>query len=213
MANSEIIGAGQDTARRAPKKTAMNWTNKNSYGITCPVVFSSETEEWATPQDFFDEANKEFGPFTLDVCATTVNAKCNNFYTKAEDSLSQVWSGKCWMNPPYGRTIGVWVKKAYESSLCGATVVCLVPSRTDVAWWHEYAMLADEIRFIRGRLKFSKCSGEILRNFPESVKDGRHAPNSAAPFPTALLIFKGKETHVLCEEPRAEHCGNLPYST
>ena len=216
MANSEIIGAGQDTARRAPKKTAMNWTNKNSYGITCPVVFSSETEEWATPQDFFDEANKEFGPFTLDVCATTVNAKCNIFYTKAEDSLSQVWSGKCWMNPPYGRTIGVWVKKAYESSLCGATVVCLVPSRTDVAWWHEYAMLADEIRFIRGRLKFSKCSGEILGNCPESVKDGRHAPNSAAPFPTALLIFKGKESHVLCAKSPAqdtmEICHTAPNS-
>jgi phage N-6-adenine-methyltransferase len=216
MANSEIIGAGQDTARRAPKKTTMNWTNKNSYGITCPVVFSSETEEWATPQDFFDEVNKEFGPFELDVCSTIVNAKCNNFYTKAEDSLSQVWSGKCWMNPPYGRTIGVWVKKAYESSLCGATVVCLVPSRTDVAWWHEYAMLADEIRFIRGRLKFTKCSGEILGNCPESVKDGRHAPTSAAPFPTALLIFKAKESPVLGEESPAQNtkeiCHTAPNS-
>jgi hypothetical protein len=66
-------------------------------------------------------------------------------------------------------------------------------------------MLADEIRFIRGRLKFSKCSGEMLGNCPESVKDGRHAPNSAAPFPTALLIFKGKESPVLGEESPAQN--------
>jgi len=133
------------------------------------VHFSSETDMWETPQDFFDRLNEEFG-FTLDVCATPENAKCPRYFTKRENGLFQKWSGVCWMNPPYGREIGQWVKKAYESALGGATVVCLVPSRTDTAWWHDYCMKG-EVRFVRGRLKF----GGVTDN---------------APFPSAVVIFR-----------------------
>ena len=132
------------------------------------VHFSSATDLWATPQDFFDKLNDEFG-FETDVCAVAENAKCKRFFTKEDDGLAQVWTGVCWMNPPYGREIGHWMAKAWRSAQAGATVVCLVPARTDTAWWHDYAAKA-EVRFIRGRLKF-----------------GGH--QNAAPFPSAIVIF------------------------
>ena len=134
------------------------------------LMFSSATDLWATPQDTFDNLNEEFN-FTLDVCANQENAKCTNYYTKEDDGLSQEWRGICWMNPPYGREIIKWMEKAYKSSLDGATVVCLVPARTDTKWWHEYSMKG-ECRFIRGRLKF-----------------GGH--KNSAPFPSAVVVFKG----------------------
>ena len=136
------------------------------------LMFSSETDEWATPQDFFDKLDAEFG-FQTDVCATKENAKCQKYFTKAEDGLNKNWGGICWMNPPYGRAIGKWVKKAWESARDGATVVCLLPARTDTAWWHDYCMRGD-IRFVRGRLKFGGCK-------------------NAAPFPSAIVIFKPQE--------------------
>lgn len=141
--------------------------------MNAEAMFSSATDRWATPQDLFDELNKTF-TFETDVCATIENAKCANFYTPEQDGLSQEWCGFCWMNPPYGRQIGKWMRKAYESSLKGATVVCLVPARTDTAWWHDYAVHG-EITFLRGRLKFG------------------NAKNSA-PFPSAIVVFdrKGK---------------------
>jgi len=140
------------------------------------VHYSSKKMDWGTPQDFFDKLDAEFG-FQVDVCATHENAKCDNFIQS--DSLEIPWHSEpffgqmqhvFWMNPPYGREIGKWMKKAYEESQHGCTVVCLVPSRTDTAWWHDYAMKADEIRYIRGRLKF------------------QGAENSA-PFPSAVVIF------------------------
>jgi len=134
-------------------------------------VFSSATDEWATPQAFYDKLNAEFH-FETDVCASAENAKCANFYTVEMDGLKQAWSGVCWMNPPYGRTIKAWMKKAYEASLVGATVVCLVPARTDTAWWHDYAVNG-EIRFLRGRLKFGDAT-------------------NSAPFPSAVVIFRPK---------------------
>ena len=133
------------------------------------VHFSSKTDEWPTPQDFFDRLNEEFH-FTLDVCATPENAKCPRYYTKRENGLLQKWEGVCWMNPPYGREIRQWVKKAYESALDGATVVCLLPARTDTSWWHDYCMKG-EIRFVRGRLKFGNASEN-------------------APFPSAVVVFR-----------------------
>lgn len=133
------------------------------------VHFSSATDLWATPREFFDRLNAKFG-FELDVCATAQNAKCERYFTVADDGLTQEWTGVCWMNPPYGRVIGQWMRKAYESSLSGATVVCLVPARTDTAWWHNYAMKG-EIEFIRGRLKF----GDAKAN---------------APFPSAVVVFR-----------------------
>ena len=131
---------------------------------------SSNTDLWETPQDFFDKLNEEFH-FTLDVCALPENAKCKKYYTPKENSLCQEWAGVCFMNPPYGRQIGKWIKKAYEVSVHGgATVVCLIPARTDTAWWHDYAMKG-EVRFLRGRLKFGGAK-------------------NSAPFPSAVIVFR-----------------------
>jgi len=107
--------------------------------------------------------------FELDVCATPENAKWKKYYSPEEDGLKQEWKGICWMNPPYGREIGKWMRKAYESAVAGTTVVCLVPARTDTAWWFDY-YAKGEIRFIKGRLKF----------------DGSR---NAAPFPSAIIVF------------------------
>jgi len=135
------------------------------------VHFSSEKVEWETPQDIFDSLNEKYN-FDIDVCALPENTKCKKYYSPYDNGLEQKWEGSCWMNPPYGREIGKWMKKAYESSQNGATVVCLVPARTDTAWWHDYAMKG-EIEFIRGRLKF-----------------GGH--KNSAPFPSAIIIFRGE---------------------
>jgi phage N-6-adenine-methyltransferase len=133
-------------------------------------MYSSKTSEWATPQKFFDALDAEFH-FTLDPSATKDNAKCRRYFTEADDGLTKKWTGRVFMNPPYGRGIGAWVKKAYESATGGVLVVCLLPARTDTAWWHDYCMKG-EVRFIRGRLKFG---------------DGKNS----APFPSAIVIFKG----------------------
>ena len=138
------------------------------------VHFSSETDLWATPQDLFDRLNAEH-KFTLDVCALPSNAKCQRYWTPDQDALQQEWKGVCWMNPPYGRSIGKWVKKAYETSLMdwqhiGYKVVCLLPARTDTAWWHDYVIPHGKIEFLRGRLKF-----------------GGH--KNSAPFPSAIVVF------------------------
>lgn len=133
------------------------------------VHFSSKTDLWSTPQAFFDKLNDEFG-FELDVCATLDNAKCKKFFTEKDDGLAQEWIGVVWMNPPYGREIGDWMRKANESARTGATVVCLVPSRTDTRWWHEYA-IQHEVRFIRGRLKFGDAK-------------------NSAPFPSAVVVMR-----------------------
>ena len=135
------------------------------------VHFSSETDLHATPLDFFLKQNKKHG-FDIDVCAIAENAKCDKFFTPEQDGLKQEWTGNVWYNPPYGREIGKWIKKGYESSLQGAKVVCLVPARTDTAWWHDYAMKG-EIEFIRGRLKFGDAK-------------------NSAPFPSAIVIFNNK---------------------
>ena len=132
------------------------------------LMFSSAKCEWETPQDLFDKLNQEF-KFTLDVCALPENAKCDQFYTPEDDGLLQPWNGVCWMNPPYGRTIRHWVEKAYTSSLMGATVVCLLPARTDTRWFHEYCQYG-KITFIKGRLKFGGCKNN-------------------APFPSMIVVF------------------------
>jgi phage N-6-adenine-methyltransferase len=133
------------------------------------VHFSSKSCEWETPQALFDELDREFH-FDIDVCATNENAKCRAFYTKDEDGLSKEWVGTCWMNPPYGREIGKWVRKASEQVAHGAIVVCLLPARTDTKWWHEDCMNF-EVRFIRGRLKFN-------------------GHKNSAPFPSAIVVMR-----------------------
>jgi phage N-6-adenine-methyltransferase len=135
-----------------------------------PVHFSSATDNWATPVDFFAALNKLFR-FELDVCASDQNAKCARYFTVEQDGLSQEWRGVCWMNPPYGRGIEHWMRKAYESARgLGSTVVCLVPARTDTRWWQNYATKG-EIYFVPGRLKFGDAK-------------------NSAPFPCAVVVFR-----------------------
>ena len=160
-----------------------------------PALFSSVTDQWATPQWLFDALNEQYH-FSVDVCALPHNAKCQKYYTPDDNGLNQEWRGICWMNPPYGNPefpckpscskkickdrgyhIGAyrpgiidWMEKAYNSSKNGATVVCLVPSRTDTEWWHRFAMHG-EIFFLPGRLKFGHNKG-------------------SAPFPSAIIVFE-----------------------
>ena len=138
------------------------------------VMFSSKTDLWETPQEFFDELDREFH-FDLDVCATPENAKCSPYYTPEQDGLSQPWTGVCWCNPPYGRKIGDWVRKGFLASAeGGATVVMLLPARTDTRWFHKYIYGRAEVRFIKGRLKFG-------------------GSKNSAPFPSMVVIFRRKE--------------------
>ncbi len=134
------------------------------------VHFLSHKTEWSTPQWIFDILDAEFS-FTLDPCATPANAKCARFFSVTEDGLKQDWGRHVvFMNPPYGRAIAHWMRKAYESAQRGATVVCLIPARTDTIWWHQFAMKG-EVRLIRGRIRF------------DGAKHG-------APFPSAVVVFR-----------------------
>ena len=134
---------------------------------------SSDSDDWWTPQWVFDMLDQEFG-FEIDVCASAENAKCQRFFSREDNALAQEWTGVCWMNPPYGRSgdqgIYQWMQKARQSAQAGATVVCFVPARTDTLWWWDHA-LEGEIRFIKGRLKFSNAA-------------------NSAPFPQAAVIFR-----------------------
>lgn len=155
-----------------------------------PGLFSSATDDWATPQDLFDELNREF-KFELDVCASPGNAKCERYFTAEQDGLKQEWSGRCWCNPPYGRTIGLWVAKARESAAAGALVVCLLPARTDTSWWHDDVIEGDaEIRFLKGRLKFGGA-------------------DNSAPFPSAVVVFRPKRAAVQDDEPHVSKADEL----
>src|SRR5215207_223852 len=147
------------------------WRKRHPKPPRLAVHFSSKTVEWPTPQDFFDQMSAEFGPFDLDPCATPENAKCARYFTRADDGLAQPWSGRVFLNPPYGRDIGRWMAKAWESVQANAElVVCLVPARTDTAWWHEWAERG-EVRFLRGRLRFGDAS-------------------TGAPFPSVVIVFR-----------------------
>lgn len=143
--------------------------NKDHIERATNVHFSSATCEWPTPQALFDELSVVFGGFTLDPCATPQNAKCPRFFTAEEDGLRQPWTGRVFMNPPYGRQIDKWVKKAWEESQKGALVVCLLPARVDTRWWHDYVRHG-YVYFIRGRVKFGDAC-------------------NSAPFPSAVVAF------------------------
>jgi phage N-6-adenine-methyltransferase len=140
-------------------------------------LYSSRSEEWPTPQDFFDTLNAEFN-FTLDPCATPENAKCQNYFTKEDEGLLQDWGKRLvFCNPPYGKTMRQWARKCYEASQAGATVVLLAHSRTDTRWFHDWVYgKAAEIRFVRGRLKFG---------------DG----NQSAPFPSLVAVYRPPTHH------------------
>ena len=134
------------------------------------VHFSSKKMDWATPWPLFRVCEEAYGPFSLDVCATKENAKCQRFFSPEVNGLLQRWYGACWMNPPYGRTIGQWLEKAVAEAERGARVVCLLPARTDTAWWHEFVLPHGHVHFLRGRVRF---------------EGAKHA----APFPSAIVVF------------------------
>lgn len=139
------------------------------------VLFSSNSDEWGTPKYLYDELDKEFH-FTLDACATEFNYKCSNYFSPQQDGLSQEWTGNVFVNPPYTkRQAERWVKKAYDSVKSTANiVVMLIPSRTDVKFWHKYIFNQSnvEVRFIKGRIQFDGVS------------------KNKAPFPSAVIIFR-----------------------
>lgn len=148
------------------------------------ALLSSGKDDWGTPQELYDALNKEFG-FTLDACADENNYKCENYYTAEIDGLKMDWGGQTvFCNPPYSKKTKnnpgqeAWIEKSYkESTKHGTTVVMLIPARTDTKAFHKYILgKAQEIRFVKGRLKF-----EI----------GRKANKEAAPFPSMIVIFRG----------------------
>lgn len=138
-----------------------------------PVHFSSASVEHATPQDFFDKLNSEFG-FTLDVCATPENAKCAKFYTEEQNGLYLPWHADTWWgNFPYGRGLGAWCAAAVNAQNLGATGVALLPARTDTKWFQDYVLPCAELRWVRGRLKFGNAK-------------------NAAPFPSVVAVYRGR---------------------
>lgn len=138
-------------------------------------VFSHNTDEWETPKELFETLNAEFG-FTLDPCSTEKNHKCEKYYTIENCGLSHTWIGETvFVNPPYSRCTE-WVQKSYYEWLTNnITIVLLIPARTDTKWFHNYVYGKAEIRFIKGRLKFSDSK-------------------NSAPFPSMLVIYRKEET-------------------
>lgn len=139
------------------------------------LMFSSKSDVWGTPPEFFNKLDKIY-KFTLDPCATFENHKCDKYYTLEDDGLSKSWENEVvFVNPPYS-DIGQWVKKAhYEATYNSATVVMLIPARTDTKYWHNYIMSdANKIYFIKGRLKFANPFTSV---------------SNSAPFPSAVVVF------------------------
>ena len=161
-------------------------------------MFSSALDSWATPQKLFDKLNSIFN-FDIDVCAAADTAKCEKFYTAEDSCLNKDWGGQvCFMNPPYGRSISVFIKKAYEESLKGATVVCLLPARTDTAYFHDFCTKGD-IEFLRGRLTFGTdqywdwlYTQEFVNGKKNTLFGNTKGKRNAAPFPSMIVTFRPK---------------------
>jgi len=150
---------------------------------TQQTMFSSKTPEWETPQSFFEKLDERWS-FTLDPCSTEKTAKCKTFFTEKDNGLEMDWKGhRAFVNPPYGRSIRLWVEKAYREALKQDTVVvCLLPARTDTRWFHDYCMKAQVIKFVKGRLKFGEAT-------------------TGAPFPSMIVVFNGRESATLYGTP------------
>ena len=138
------------------------------------VLFSRQSDEWATPQELFDELDREFH-FNLDPCATEENHKCEKYFTKEDDGRKKSWGGAVvFCNPPYSE-IDKWVQKAwYESRQDNTVVVLLIPARTDTRYFHNYILNRAEVRFVKGRITFGEAKNH-------------------APFPSMIVIFRGAE--------------------
>ena len=141
------------------------------------VLYKSDSDEWGTPQEFFDSLDNEFH-FTLDPCATEDNHKCKKYFTKEQNGLKQNWGGhNVFCNPPYSE-ISEWVKKSYKEGQTDHTVVVLlIPARTDTKYFHDFIYHRAEIRFVKGRLKFNNYNNSNNSN--------------SAPFPSMLVIYRG----------------------
>jgi phage N-6-adenine-methyltransferase len=183
------------------------------------VHFSSESVEWGTPAEVFDPLDERFG-FELDVCASAENAKCLRYFTRQQDGLKQSWDGPCWMNPPYGNPefpckkrctkkrckkrghhiahyvpgIADWVKKARGEAITGATVVCLLPARTDTEWWWDL-VLEPEGKLLGTGYQYPSTTwirSDYLDVEITTIK-GRivfEGADSGAPFPSAVVVFR-----------------------
>lgn len=164
-------------------------------------LFSSNNHEWETPDHIYESMDSKYH-FTLDVCATDDNTKCDRYYTKEEDGLKGDWDKFNWCNPPYGRELPKWIEKAYKETLRGNTTVVLMPARTDTKYFHEYIWdqainswrpWIETVYMIKGRIKFK---GTYLRE--KLGIGGRYygmeevSYNNSAPFPSMLVVFSGK---------------------
>lgn len=140
-------------------------------------LFSSDNPCWGTPQELFRALDGEFH-FGLDAAATASNAKCSSFFSPEVDGLAQNWDvgAGVFCNPPYGREIGRWVQKAYQEFQGGVEpIVLLLPARTDTRWFHDFIYGKAELRFLRGRVRFTDESGR---------------PGEPAPFPSMIAIYR-----------------------
>lgn len=134
--------------------------------------FESAKTEWETPDDLFGALHDEF-KFTIDVAADRSNAKCAKYFSVADDGLTSEWDGVCWCNPPYGRDLAKWVRKAVFETWNGVTTVMLIPVRSNTQWWHELCIPFGEIRFVKGRPKFGGA-------------------DEGLPWPLAVIVFRGR---------------------
>lgn len=178
------------------------------------ALLSSKKMDYCTPQGFFDTLNAEFH-FTLDAAATEKSAKCKNFYTPETDGLTAPWNiggGSVFCNPPYGRALGAWVRKAYEEAQAGTTVVLLIPARTDTAYFHDYIRSCVNKRLPRTKVYFchpysswergtnENTNGMIRRRFPKGTNFAAvtnaqiaQAENWINNYPRKILGYKSSE--------------------
>ena len=146
---------------------------------------SSNNEEWETPRWLYDKLDATWH-FDLDAASSDENALCEHHFTKSDNALIQDWGGyRVWLNPPYGRSMGDWMKKAaMESRKPGTIVVCLIPARTDTAWYWDWVVpYAAEIQPLRGRVRYCLGGRELNSSpFPSMlVRFGGELPKSARP--------------------------------
>ena len=159
------------------------------------ALLSSENDRWMTPVPLFERLDLEFG-FTLDAAAEFKTTQVPNNYFALDhkdptrrDAMACCWAdyaggGAVWLNPPYGRGVGAWVRRAYLESRKGVTVCVLIFARTETLWWDEFALgCADEIRYIKGRVTFWDPDTQQPR------RDKKGSPQ-AATAPSALLVFR-----------------------
>lgn len=210
------------TARtaRTPSVVSLDGSNPTAAAVACTpapsALYSSATDDWPTPQEFYQRLDREFG-FTLDACSSVANHKAPTYYAldhpdpTRRDGLTADWYAhataasrteqpRVWMNPPYGRPIPAWMAKAHASAQQGCVVVCLVPVRADTRWWHDLVLATGaEVRYVRGRLTFGDATASAP--FASAVVIYRPDDTPGAPGPVAVMSAKAP---TLVEAPELE---------